>query len=133
MTLRSADREEIQIAWMWAVAVGAALILRPLWLSLAGGLPACPFRTLTGIPCPTCGTTHAAIALLHLRIGAALQLNPLAAAAGIAFVVGGGLAPLWALFVRRLPALPRPLPLPARLAMAAALAANWLWVILANR
>ena len=45
----------------------------------------CPFRALTGIPCPTCGTTHAAVALLRGDVGGALAANPLATAAGIAF------------------------------------------------
>ncbi len=41
----------------------------------------CPFLALTGAPCPTCGTTRAALALSHGRLAEACAANPLAAAA----------------------------------------------------
>ena len=126
---REPTREDRQLAWVWAVVAAASLALRPLWLVLAPQMPVCPFRALTGVPCPSCGTTHAAVALLGGRLGAALAANPLAAAAGVAFLAGGLLAPLWTLARLRVPDLPSPLPLWARLGMAAALAANWAWVI----
>jgi Protein of unknown function (DUF2752) len=40
------------------------------------GLP-CPLRTLTGVPCPFCGTTTSVEATLHGDPGAALAANPL--------------------------------------------------------
>ncbi len=40
-------------------------------------LPRCLFRAWTGLPCPSCGATHAGIALSHARIWSALRLNPL--------------------------------------------------------
>lgn len=33
--------------------------------------PACPFRSLTGVPCPGCGMTRLADAVVHGRIGEA--------------------------------------------------------------
>jgi hypothetical protein len=93
---RPPNREERQLALLWAVAAGSALLLRPLWLAVAPLLPACPFRALTGVPCLTCGTTRAAVALLGGRPLDALAANPLAALAGATFVVGGLAAPLWA-------------------------------------
>ncbi len=42
--------------------------------------PQCPFRMLTGIPCPTCGATRSLIQLAHGDITAALMMNPLVAA-----------------------------------------------------
>jgi hypothetical protein len=39
------------------------------------GLP-CPLRTLTGIPCPGCGLTTAAIALVRGQLGAAFAASP---------------------------------------------------------
>lgn len=129
MHWRPPDREERQIAWLWLAALLSALALRPLWLAIAPLLPPCPFRALTGIPCLSCGTTRAAVAMLHGRPLDALLLNPLAALAGAAFLSGGLLAPAWILFGGPVPAPPRPLPLWARAALVAALAANWAWVV----
>jgi hypothetical protein len=53
------------------------------------GLP-CPLRTVTGIPCPFCGTTTSVEATLHGDAGAALAANPLGpalVAAALALVV----------------------------------------------
>ncbi len=44
-------------------------------------LKPCRFLAWTGAPCPTCGTTHAAVALSHGRFADALAANPLATAA----------------------------------------------------
>ncbi|MFI5168247.1 MAG: DUF2752 domain-containing protein [Thermoanaerobaculales bacterium] len=126
---RDALREEKQLAWLWGVAAASSLLLRPFWLALAPLAPACPFRAITGIPCPTCGTTHAAVALLHGDLTAALAANPLASLAGLAFAVGGLLAPLWAVLKLQVPELPSPFPLWARFGLLATLAANWAWVV----
>jgi hypothetical protein len=50
---------------------GAALALLPGH----AGLP-CPLRTLTGIPCPLCGTTTSVEATLHGDLAAAFAANP---------------------------------------------------------
>ena len=39
--------------------------------------PKCPFRLLTGLQCPGCGSTRAFFQLLHLHPIAAFKLNPL--------------------------------------------------------
>lgn len=61
----------------------------------------CPLRDLTGLPCPTCGGTHAAVALSHGRWAEAFTANPLVVgsllvfgawlAAGMAATVAPGL------------------------------------------
>jgi hypothetical protein len=89
----------------------------------------CPARGLLGIPCATCGMTHAFVALGHGDLAGALQASPL----------GAGLAAgAWAfalLDLLRL-ALGRPVPrIPAgaiRLATGAgalALLLNWAWLL----
>jgi hypothetical protein len=127
--LRPVHPEERQIAVLWGVAALAAILLRPFWLALAPFLPPCPFRALTGVPCPTCGTSHAALAMLDAHVLAALADNPLAAAAGLAFVVGGLIAPFWVLFRGPVPDLAAPPSRGLRATLVVLLLANWAWVI----
>jgi hypothetical protein len=54
------------------------------------GFPLCGLRLLTGLPCPTCGTTRALLASSKLEFGKAFAFNPL---------VILGSAALWAWFV----------------------------------
>ena len=37
----------------------------------------CPFRRLTGLPCPACGATRALLAASRLDFGRAFALNPI--------------------------------------------------------
>ncbi len=53
-----------------AVAIGG-------WLAMGLGFPSCTLRSLTGIPCLTCGGTRCARALLEGDVGLALVWNPL--------------------------------------------------------
>ncbi|MCG6963419.1 MAG: DUF2752 domain-containing protein [Acidobacteria bacterium] len=129
MTWRKLRREERQLAFLWGVLVASAFLLRPLWLVLAAFLPKCAFRSLTGIPCPTCGSTHAALAALHGHPLQALTANPLVALAGAAFVLGGLIAPLWAGVNLPIPATPRPWPLWFRITLGAVILANWAYLI----
>ena len=130
MTTRPATKEERQLALLWLVAAASALALRPLWLTMTPLLRPCVFRSLTGFPCPTCGTTRAATAILEGNLIAAFTANPLAAAAGLLFVVGAPLAVLWAIARWPLPELPSPLPGWIRIGAFTIIAANWIYVIL---
>ena len=51
-------------------------------------VPNCPFHTMTGIACPTCGSTRALVQLAHGSVLNALSLNPL-------FVLAALLALAW--------------------------------------
>lgn len=53
------------------LAVGALL---PLSLTDPGGAILCPFRALTGLPCPLCGATRAFVAFGH-GDGSWIQFN----------------------------------------------------------
>jgi hypothetical protein len=69
------------------------MIAAGVWLSLAAvaiflfffnpaspanqWFPKCPFRLVTGLQCPGCGSTRAFYQLLHLHPIAAFKLNPL--------------------------------------------------------
>ena len=58
-----------------------AAVARPLAPGQLG-LP-CPFRNVTGMPCPLCGMTRSVTAAVHLRVGEAVAFNP----AGVVAVV----------------------------------------------
>jgi hypothetical protein len=133
LVLRPLLREERQLALLWGVLAASSLLLRPFWLALAPLMPACPFRALTGVPCLSCGTTRAAVAFLDGRVFDALLVNPLAALAGLGFVAGGVIAPVWALLGLRVPRLPSVATPAPRIALALALLAGWAWVILVKQ
>ncbi len=73
-----------------------AVLLAVIYLSLVGlcmwagrsqaseGLVLCLFRRLTGLPCPTCGTTRSVIALARGELPQAVGYNPLAVAVCVA-------------------------------------------------
>lgn len=68
-----------RIPWA-AAATGAALLLLGLVAALATtqtqGPVTCPFRAVTGLPCPTCGLTRCAGLIMTGRLGEAMRLNP---------------------------------------------------------
>jgi len=97
LRFRPANNTERQLAMLWGAAAVSAVILRPLWIAVAPHLRSCTFRNLTGIPCPTCGTTRTGLALLDFDFCGAFVVNPLATVAGVVFIAGGGLALAWAL------------------------------------
>ncbi len=45
--------------------------------------PSCVFKTLTGLSCPTCGSTRCIVFLAHGNIASAFFMNPLIAAAAM--------------------------------------------------
>jgi len=69
----------------FGLVVGALL---PMSL-LTTGVSFCPFKVATGLPCPGCGMTRAAIALLHGDPATSLFFHPLAVPLVAAAVVIG--------------------------------------------
>ncbi|MGE5275586.1 MAG: DUF2752 domain-containing protein [Acidobacteriota bacterium] len=127
--MRANDRA---LGLAWGAAAAAAAGLAPLAARAAELLPPCLFRSVTGLPCPTCGSTRAVLALARLDLAGAVALNPLAVAAAIVFVAGGLIAAIAALGGRPLRE-PQRYPPAARLALLAAVAANWVWLLAAAR
>lgn len=90
----------------WRDLLAVILFLGSLSLaSHVAGIGICPLRRLTGIPCPTCGATRAALALAQGELAAALGFHPLVTV----LLLGAGLYALAAgislLVTRRIPVL----------------------------
>ena len=58
-------------------AVSAAVVLYAVDPARGSFYPLCPFRTITRLNCPGCGSLRACHQLLHANIVAAFKLNPL--------------------------------------------------------
>jgi hypothetical protein len=129
---RPSTREERQLAFLWLAAAAGALALRPLWLALAPHLRPCIFRSLTDVPCPTCGTTRAATAFFEGDLLAAFAANPLAAMGGCLFVVGAPLATLWAVSRWPIPQLTKSSLGWTRVCVLLLVVVNWLYVIVSS-
>jgi hypothetical protein len=81
--------------------------------------PPCGFHLVTGHPCPTCGSTRAAMAMLHGRVAEAFEMNPL-----FTLVLGGLVLWVAAGAVARLAGRDLRLDIGPR-------EGRWLWVLLA--
>ena len=110
-------------------ALAALSFLAARFLPLLALPFVCPMRGLAGIPCATCGMTHAFVHLAHGEVARAVAASPL----GAALAAGAWL--LAALDLARA-ALGAPLPVPSpRLARGAvafglvALLGNWAYLV----
>ena len=81
---RTAGRIEFEIlfGFIALVAVAAARFL-PVDLFA----PACVFKSVTGFPCPACGSTRAVAHLAQGRFSSAVAMNPLVAAGFTAVIL----------------------------------------------
>ena len=72
----------------WVIAVVAAYLagiaVFELFAPPTGGPTLCPFRQATGVPCPGCGSTRAALALAGGDPAGAVMHNPLTIVLGLA-------------------------------------------------
>jgi hypothetical protein len=59
------------------VPLGVLVFLAVLFFAPFGLTWPCPLKTLSGIPCPTCGMTRAARLVAHGDFGAATHMHPL--------------------------------------------------------
>ena len=113
----------VALGIVWAALVVVFVLVKPAGTEAT----LCLFRNATGLPCPTCGSTRAALAVADGRLLEAVVLNPLMA---IAVLVGVVWLTVRVGFARRIQL---DLTGPARGlawgAMALLLAANWVWVI----
>jgi len=63
-----------------AILAGALLLALGIVAAALPGIEngpvVCPFRAVTGLPCPTCGLTRAAHSLMRGDVASALAINP---------------------------------------------------------
>lgn len=110
-------------------AIAALSFLAARFLPLLGLPYLCPLKGIAGIPCATCGMTHAFVHLAHGEVALAVGASPLGA------LLAAG-AWLFALADAARLALGAPLPAPSPRALRgaaaagiAALLANWAWLL----
>ena len=62
---------------IWGILISLAVYVFSFEPGKTGFFPLCPFRLLTGLTCPGCGSTRALHQLLHGHVETAFALNPL--------------------------------------------------------
>lgn len=67
------------------IALLALMVAR--FLPVLSFAPSCVFKGLTGVPCPTCGSTRSIVRLSHGDLAASLLMNPLMSMTLIAALV----------------------------------------------
>ena len=81
---RATTRWPVVGAWplalgtVWVTLVGVFVLLKPA----GSDATLCVFRNLSGLPCPTCGSSRAALAAIQGRPLDAIVLNPFVTVAG---------------------------------------------------
>jgi hypothetical protein len=127
---RSAGETDHELIWL-AVSV-TSIAGGAFWLGLRLPWPRCPFFSLTGLPCVTCGATRSAIALLHGDFLAALRWNPLAFVAFCAVIAFDLYAATVLVFQRprlRIVDWSFPQKNAARIAAISLLVLNWIYLL----
>lgn len=82
------ERGSIEFGALYGGIALAGLLAVSL-LPIARILPSCAFKGLTGMPCPTCGFTRAAVALSRGSLTTAISMNPLLSILVIAALLAG--------------------------------------------
>jgi len=120
------------VAVLWAASAALALAAAPFAASIAHALPPCALHQWLGVPCATCGSTRAMLALTHGDVLRALAWNPLVTLAALVLVLGLA-APAWVALRAPLPRLAGPWPLGWRIAAWLLLGAQWIYLIAMRR
>jgi hypothetical protein len=89
------------LAWIFFVLALLAVLVFRFWGRSIEVVAFCPLRRLIGLPCPSCGGTHVALALARGDVPTAFALNPLLTTAAcllalwIAYGMLATLIPAW--------------------------------------
>jgi len=138
MRLSWGPRDGVDHELIWGT-VGLALVAAAMLLPVDKVLNAmgyrCPFRTLIGLPCPSCYGTRAWMAMSHLRFADGFALNPLAALACCAaalFAPYGLTSSLTNANRLRVAELGRPVRLAVGVLLVLVVLTNWLYLLLCH-
>ena len=85
---RPGEAGALPLAGVVVAATAVAALANPD--TIEDGPVICPFRLMTGLPCPGCGLTRAWVYLVHGRLEESLSANPfgmISFALGVALVV----------------------------------------------
>jgi hypothetical protein len=122
-------KPERQLALLWGGVAVLLVGLAPLANRFAFALPACPIKAVVGLPCLSCGTTRAGLALSRLDLVSAFSINPLAALTWVVLVGGGLTAGALALGRKSIKEPDWNLSLPRRWLLVAVLLTNWVYLV----
>jgi hypothetical protein len=75
--MQPANSAHRQVGLIYAILVLTLFLTARYAVNLLSWMPPCPFRALTGIPCPICGATRAGICLAQFQWSRAFFENPL--------------------------------------------------------
>jgi len=117
---------------LFGLVMAFGAVAGAFWLKLGMPVPVCRLRALTGLPCPTCGSTRLAEELLRGHLLDAFAANPLvflALAAVAVWAVASAVTRLLRLPTARV-RLGKRERLVLKLAAVVSLAASWTYVIL---
>jgi hypothetical protein len=113
-------------------AVASSLLAAALVLPIDApplSLFVCPVRAATGLPCLTCGCTHAFASFVRGQFLEALLASPLGALLALACTLHLGLTAARLCGLRWAPAMPRLAGARPRLLVAGAVLANWAFLV----
>ena len=110
------------LRWLVVGCIGLAAVGFVLPFS---PIPPCPLLTITGVPCPLCGMTRSARAIMRLDLSSSLQFQPFGV---VAFLCGVIILALWAIPRTRAVSVVR---IPVAVVVAV-IAGSWIWNIAFN-
>ncbi len=109
--------------------IGAASFLAARFLPVLDLPFICPFRALTGLPCASCGMTHAFVQLARGEVASAVSASPLGAALALAAWAYAALDLARAALCLPWPVLPERAWRALALSGLSAAALNWAWLL----
>jgi len=125
----SSVKPERQLGLLWGGVAVLMIGLVPVVDRLASMLPACPIKAIVGLPCLSCGTTRAGLALSKLDLASAISINPVATLAWLVLIGGGLVVGFLSIWGAPLEEPNWDLPLSTRWLLVAVLLTNWMYLV----